>query len=321
MTRRFTRSFAHALIFGAAFCSGIAAADTAGHDIALTQSPADSNAATADASTVDLIRIGGYKAVLQQHDMREIDASINFHLAIAAMLEGEAGRRKAIDANVDLFDDFAQTQAAFENGQLDALFCTTLDYFQIADQVEPNYIYTMSWDGKPTLTYSLMVNRNRSHDIKDLSDLRGRHLAISLGGGLAQRILSNRLQSEGYGQGSFELEKISRTRNSETAIVGLMFGQVDAALVPTIAVRQVARANPQSRQMLRTVFESDPFVPGVLVVRKGLSQELLDLADDRFANMHKYKAGKYVLKMFQAKKVVSVAPSDLEDVRVLFAGT
>ena len=258
------------------------------------------------------VRIGGYPEVLQLHDTKELDAMINFEAFIESGLLG---------AEVTMFDDGKSATQAFANGDLDGMFLTTVDYFAIAQYANPQHIYSLTWDGEPSQTYSLLVPK-RARKIKDLLDLHGKELTLGIGTSLAALVLnaeSQLLKQNSKKAKPLMLKRMRRVRNSETALVDLMFGKTDAVLVPTLAYQAMSKANPQTAKQLKQVFVSDPYVPGVFVLHQDLPAAVREQAVKSFVNMHNNEAGQHILELFQAKEVVRVDVQQLSNVRTLFA--
>ncbi len=252
------------------------------------------------------LRIGGYPEVLQQHDTKELDAMINFKAFIESGFMG---------AEVTMFDKGADATAAFNAGALDGIFLTSVDYFAIAEQVDEEHIYSLTWDGEPSQTYTLLTQRKK-RSVKRVADLSGQELTLAIGTSLAALILQAETKAS---RDPLRLKRVRRVRNSETAIVDLMFGKTDAVLVPTLAYEGMIKSNPQAGKTLKRVFVSEPYVPGVFVLHSQLPEPIRNQAVSSFMNMHNHEAGRHILDLFHAKKVVRVRAEQLSNVRTLVA--
>jgi len=251
------------------------------------------------------LRIGGYVGVLQQHDLRELDATISFAQTIEAMLKDSE-----VGADVLISDTFEQARKQFLAGKLDAMFCNTLDLPSIVELINRDAIYTMSRSGEVTLSYVMLTN-NMSGRNKSLRQLNNKQLTIGVGPNLAAHILDAEVNASPQKNGNIRFKSVHRVRNSETAIVDLMFGKTDAALVPRIAFELAMDANPQTKRLLHTVFESAPMVPGILVMHKDVQADLLAKMHEKFIHMDTYLPGQKVLSLFHADKMLRISPSML----------
>ena len=261
--------------------------------------------------SAETLRIGGYPEVLQQHDMNELDAAINFEKAIEALLKDES-----VDASLEMYEGKEGVLGDFAAGRLQGAFLTTLDFMAIQTHANPGALYTLSWDGEPTLKYVLLSN---DRQVKSVNKLKGKRLTMGVGMQIGALVLTEELKSVKLPKNGKLFKSATRVRNSETALIDLMFRKTDVALVPSLAFELAKKENPQIGRQLHKVFESRGYVPGVFALHADLPQEVVDQLVAKFAKMHEVVEGQHVLELFHAKRMVQLQASDLASVAELVA--
>ena len=261
--------------------------------------------------SAETLRIGGYPEVLQQHDMNELDAAINFEKAIEALLKDES-----VDASLEMYEGKEGVLGDFAAGRLQGAFLTTLDFMAIQTHANPGALYTLSWDGEPTLKYVLLSN---DRQVKSVNILKGKRLTMGVGMQIGALVLTEELKSVKLPKNGKLFKSATRVRNSETALIDLMFRKTDVALVPSLAFELAKKENPQIGRQLHKVFESRGYVPGVFALHADLPQEVVDQLVAKFAKMHEVVEGQHVLELFHAKRMVQLQASDLASVAELVA--
>lgn len=263
------------------------------------------------AATADTLNIGGYPEVLQQHDMSELDASINFGKAMEALLKDEA-----VAAKLEMYESKEGVLADFAAGRLQGAFLTTLDYMAIQQHANPSALYTLSWDGEPTQKYVLLSNDRRVRSINKLKDKR---LTMGVGMQIGALVLTDELKSVKLPKQGKLFKSATRVRDSETALIDLMFRKTDVALVPSLAFELAQKENPQIGKQLFKVFESRGYVPGVFAIHHSVPEAFVQRLEQKFATMHEVVEGQHVLELFHAKRMVQLQASDLDSVAALVA--
>lgn len=261
--------------------------------------------------SAETLRIGGYPEVLQQHDMNELDAAINFEKAIEALLKDES-----VDASLEMYEGKEGVLGDFAAGRLQGAFLTTLDFMAIQTHANPRALYTLSWDGEPTLKYVLLSN---DRQVKSVNKLKGKRLTMGVGMQIGALVLTEELKSVKLPKNGKLFKSATRVRNSETALIDLMFRKTDVALVPSLAFELAKKENPQIGRQLHKVFESRGYVPGVFALHADLPLEVVDQLVAKFAKMHEVVEGQHVLELFHAKRMVQLQASDLASVAELVA--
>ena len=261
--------------------------------------------------SAETLRIGGYPEVLQQHDMNELDAAINFEKAIEALLKDES-----VDASLEMYEGKEGVLGDFAAGRLQGAFLTTLDFMAIQTHANPGALYTLSWDGEPTLKYVLLSN---DRQVKSVNKLKGKRLTMGVGLQIGALVLTEELKSVKLPKNGKLFKSATRVRNSETALIDLMFRKTEVALVPSLAFELAKKENPQIGRQLHKVFESRGYVPGVFALHADLPQEVVDQLVAKFAKMHEVVEGQHVLELFHAKRMVQLQASDLASVAELVA--
>lgn len=264
-----------------------------------------------NALVAETLKVAGYPEVLQQHDMNELDASINFGKAMAALLKDEA-----VEASLEMYESRAGVIQDFAAGRLQGAFLTTPDFMEIQKHANPAALYTLSWDGQPTLKYVLLSNDRR---VRSVRKLKNKRLTMSVGMQIGSLILFDELASIDLPEDGRLFKSATRVRNSETALVDLMFRKTDVALVPSLAFELAQQENPQVGKQLHKVFESKGYVPGVFAIHSSVSKDMVLRLEAKLTRMHELPEGQHVLDLFHAKRMVRVDNADLASVADLIA--
>ena len=265
-----------------------------------------------------VLRIGGHSATLHKYDMEQYDAAVRFRHSLIQAMSGTVRSGTPVQVEVELFDHFSEMRERFASGSLDALFCDTMDYLSIEKHAHKDHVYMLSRDGDTAISYSMVTRRRHARTLKRLADLQGRDLTLGIGNTTANRLINAQLKREGFSGDRFRLRKVTRVSNNQAAIINLMFGKTDAVLVPTTALKRAAAANPQVPAALHTLFVSDPLIPGVLVVHKALGADRLGMVERRFKRLHESRAGRDLLDLFQARRVLPISADSLTQARAVF---
>lgn len=268
--------------------------------IVVVVSATPSRVATADNRTV--FRLGGYDAALL--DAERLDIEISFALILNQILEQMDAR-----ADFTVYDTFDEVSELFRSGTIEGMFCSIGDCPKLLSFNEGLPMYSLLYNGAPTQEYVLVTSI--SHEAKGLNSLRGKTFGVPFGHALGERI-ANTYIAEQTGQNIGEFfGSIARPDSSQSALIDLVFGKVDIAIVTKNELGIAIDLNPQMASSLTTLYVSPPVVLNLMVLSPKTGPDYRALFRHVTANLSEYSQSRHMLALYGADGIAPLAPEDI----------
>jgi phosphonate transport system substrate-binding protein len=193
---------------------------------------------------------------------------------------------------------------AFRTNRIDGVGLTALEYARLSHSQKFERLGIATSGGRVTESYVLLVRQGGR--IEHLSQLKGCSLNLldSPRASLATIWLDNELMQSSQGRCVTFFKTINTREKAQSVILPVFFGQVDACLTTSNSFQVMTEMNPQIGQQLRVLAASPEVIPSffAFTAREGTSvQPELIRAMTR---MHENVAGKQMLTLVKADRVV-----------------
>ncbi|MCG7915946.1 MAG: phosphate/phosphite/phosphonate ABC transporter substrate-binding protein [Candidatus Thiodiazotropha weberae] len=111
--------------------------------------------------------------------------------------------------------------------------------------------------------------------------------------------------------------EIREANDSNSSLVNLFFGKVDAALVTDFSYEVACELNPQMRKQLSIIQVSEPLIHQVVAVRDDFSQSKLDKIEPYFLNTQRSPNLAQSMSLFRISAIKKLNGNYLTEVRKL----
>ncbi|MBW9271342.1 MAG: phosphate/phosphite/phosphonate ABC transporter substrate-binding protein [Candidatus Thiodiazotropha sp. (ex. Lucinisca nassula)] len=244
------------------------------------------------------------------YDISEADSKIAFALVLNDILK-ESGEFVALD----IFQNNLEVQKRLLNGDIDAVFTNTLQYLELEEFLNPNGTYVIQHGPNVKPKFYLLTKRNSGRG--RLADLWGRKISIPKGYAVGNMYLDVLLMRHNYPVSREFFSEIRQTSDSNSALINLFFGKVDAALVTDFSYEVACELNPQMRKQLSIIQVSEPLLHQVVAVRNDFSKTKLEKIEPFFLNTQHSPNLVHSMNLFRISAITKLSNSSLTEVRQL----
>lgn len=189
------------------------------------------------------------------------------------------------------------------SGKADLCVAGSFEYFDtdLIKTMDPLCLGTVSENGFG-FTSVLIAQKGTS-----LSQLRGKKLLLYYRG---DRILKTWidvfLSESGFPRHEQFFSSVSLVYKPNSAIVPVMFGQVDACLIDLQAFELMTELNPQINRKLEVIGRSEELLYGFLASKKSIDPVLKKDILDVIVDMHKYSDSRQILTLLQVYRMIEM---------------
>jgi len=218
--------------------------------------------------------------------------------------------------NAVVYPDFDSLKMAVENGKVDLITLTSLEYLEIKDSL---LVPVLTGKQGPEVGVELVLLVQRDARMMSVADLREGLILIPEGqnADLSQRWLDTALLKNGLGEARRFFKSVRRMNKVSQAVLAVFFGQATGCVVGRNALRAMVDLNPQVGKELQVLLQSPRFVETLTCLRKGLDQSVGSKIINAALTLEKYPKGEQILTLFQLDTVVRFEPHFLDTVRTL----
>ena len=217
-----------------------------------------------------------------------------------------------------IYDDAEEALQSVVDGKTDLITLPTIDYLTHGEGLglEPVLVGVYS-DGSITERYVLVVRDDSG--AAGLVDLGGQDLLLGATSvpRICQLWLDVLLMRGGLptSQSHLRLQYVDR---ASQAVLPVLFGQHEAAVVTERAFQTMVELNPQIGAEMRVVARSPEVVAGLTWISPSCAGEVRELVLAASQTMHEKVAGRQILSLFGMKRVDLFRPQNLHSIRALF---
>ena len=219
-------------------------------------------------------------------------------------------RKLPESVEIILYDSDDVLRADFARGGIDAASLTTEDIMLLG--VRPEYIFIPTTDQGFEARYVLLAHRDGA--VTDLANIPNHKLAFFNNQRtiLALPWLKTLLAKDAGQPAERLLMNLVEVESPSRAILQVFFGQAQTALVTLEAFELACELNPQLRQNLMVLHESQPFVTTFFVFNPDWRGTARDRVEEAISSAHETPGGQQVLTVFQSSRMTRQPVSILD---------
>lgn len=248
-----------------------------------------------------IVRFGFASNLLQ--DVNPDDA-----LAATKVWAEALGKQDGLWESTDAYviHDFDEMIYKVNNGLIDIIALSLIDYLAIENNIEATPILTYTQGNKLEVEYVLIVHKE-SH-VDDIGKLRDKRVIIFSKGGshsLASPWLDVLLFENGFSYPKDFFGKVKHVNKPSQALLPVFFRQQDAAVLSRSAFETASELNPQIGRELKVLCSSDPYVTSVICMRDNFDDFLKSKLVDIAAKIHERPKAFQTFAVFKLSKLVT----------------
>lgn len=222
-----------------------------------------------------------------------------------------------VDVTVKSFEDGEEVEAYLQHSVLHLIIYNSLDYLKTADESTLEPLFVSTEGGQVMRRYVLLT---RGPELNSLAALKNKSLNIYYGprNSLAVRWIEALLKNRYAANMDSFFGSVKDHSDPLAAILPVFFGKTDSVLVDLDKFELMVELNPQLKK-LRPIVISEPYVAEVLCFsRSNWSSEVFRRDMLRtMARLHETPAGRQILMLFRADKIVPFESRYLESTKRL----
>ena len=235
-------------------------------------------------------------------------ADVNLNDARAAMLiwikRISRELNVVIDYDARVFNTTKEIFDRVRGGVLDAVAVNAVEYWQIADLMDPKQIVVQA-GAAGLVQYAILARK--SAGIAQLVDLRGRRLTVLKAPGMcvADAWLTTILSDGNLGPvGPFFGSVTSDTRPFQV-VLPVFFGKADACVTTTQAFETICELNPQVAKDLVVVARSPAMVVNLYAFRRNFPVVRRERLINALSSLSSNQAGRQLAMLFHFEELVA----------------
>ena len=220
-----------------------------------------------------------------------------------------------VSPRISFFDDSESLRAAIESESLDMVVLPVLDFLDLRDQVSIDPCLVSQFGGR--WGYEFVLVTHRAKGINRLQQLEASKLVLhtrSAPTSLELIWLETLLGREGVNRAEEFFGEVRQVAKTSPAILAVLFGQADAALVTRQAYETMAELNPQLRTDLQIIATSPGYIPTVTCFLRNTDPAKREVMYEGALELHTYPKGQQILTLFANDRVIPFAESYLQGI-------
>ena len=243
------------------------------------------------------------------------DTSVTDAKIVFTLIFNEAIEKSNEQFELEIFDTDEELSQNLLSGVLDAIFTNTLHFLEIEEHLNPNGCYVVQHGPDVKSLYYLLVRRDSGID--KLSQLQGKKISIPFGHDVGRLFLDVKLMGQGLPKADRFFSEIRQTRESNSSVVNLFFGKVDAALITDFSYNVAKELNSQIDKRLSVIEISEPLIYHIVSVRRDFPQYRIDRIEPYILNLQDSPRVAEILKTLKVTALHKVNDNTLTEVRKL----
>lgn len=257
---------------------------------------------------LDPIQVGGSLGSL--NDRSITDAEIAFQVVFNELLSevNESFNLKIYENQNQLFDKFKQ-------GTIQAILTSSLNFIELENLIHPTARYSVQFGDELKQNYLVLVRRD--DNMTHLSQLRNKILSLGESHQVGKLFLDVELLKQELPVSDIFFKEIHRVKGDNTSIIDLYFGKIDAAVVPKYNYIIAQSLNPQIKNRMEILTESEPMIHQAVGIRHDFSQKRIDNFEPSILTDKPSRRLKYVLDTFGIVRLHKINKETLNEVRSL----
>ena len=257
------------------------------------------------------VAVGVHTKIFETADIK--DATAAFELWIKKI-----GEKARVGIETLVYDDLGSLLKDFEQGRLDMVSVTPLDYLKYVDKkMDSEMALGGVRDGKMTRKYLLLVRKNTS--INSLGELQGKSIAMKRDDEVSSLFLNVLLLRERRPEALSFFSEMKTKKNLSQPVLAVFFGQADACITTDISFNTVAALNPQVQERMKVIASSEELLTSVTFFRKGFERKLKERVVREAVSMKESHEGRQFMLLAMIDGVAQLKETDLGTLKELLA--
>ncbi len=202
----------------------------------------------------------------------------------------------------------------FNDGKLDLVTTTSLNYIQIAPDIDAELGYGQVKNGKKTHKYILLTHRKS--DFNRIEDLKNKRLALKTGNNTGRLFLNTLLLRENLKEVD-DFFSVKEKKKFSQAVLAVFFGNTQACITTDTVFKTMVELNPQVGRRLKIMAASPEIMNNVSFFRRGYEERAKGLINSAIPNLKKNVQGQQILMLFNIDSIFQLKESDLNPLKSL----
>ncbi|MCP4104609.1 MAG: phosphate/phosphite/phosphonate ABC transporter substrate-binding protein [Desulfobacteraceae bacterium] len=202
----------------------------------------------------------------------------------------------------------------FNDGKLDLVTITSLNYIRIAQGIDAELGYTLVKNGKKTHKYILLTQRKSGFN--KLEDLKNKRLVIKTGDNTGLLFLNTLLLRENLEEAD-KFFSVKEKKKFSRAVLAVFFGNAHACVTTDTLFKTMVELNPQVGKRLKIMASSPEIINNVSFFRRGYEENAKKLLNSAISKIKEDVQGQQILMLFNMDGISKLEKSDLESLKSL----
>lgn len=242
------------------------------------------------------------------------DVQIGFEVLFNDLLQ-KTGEK----VEIAIYENFDKVEKLFvKDEDFGGFYCSSVEFLQsnLIDYVEKDTLITATYNEHTARKVLLVVKKDSN--IRTISNLHNKNITYGQSNDLVELYLNTiAIKSKDVLAVDY-FKTINNKFNGSESLVSLYFGNTDIAAVYDDEYELAIELNPQLKEELLIIEESDHLINAVVGIRgEGIDQDTRKLFRTVALEMHNSKKGKKMLAMYGAGKFEAIKNQDLMPVKKL----
>ena len=216
-----------------------------------------------------------------------------------------------LTAEPRIYHNFEDLKTNVLTGRCDMVTLTSLEYFDLAKDLEPHELFAPKADNRITEKYVLIVSKNAR--FRKLQDLENGHIILDSGvrATLSKVWLEVILNELGLPPADRFFKRIDQKPKLSRTILPVFFEQADACLTTLSGFETIGELNPQVIASLGIIRSSRPLVPRVSCLLPAFQHPARDSVVEAIESVHQHPRGAQVMMFFKTDQIAIIRSEDL----------
>lgn len=234
----------------------------------------------------------------------------------------EVAKKMALEVvpRISFIDSRDALLSAIESHELDMVVMSVLDYLDLDPAAEVDIEPAMVSESDGAWGFELVLIVRRAAHIQTLQQLENAKLVLQTkpgGSSLEHLWLQTRLLRDGVADARQFFREVREVEKTSPAILAVLFGQADVALVRQSAFKTMAELNPQLEADLEVIAISPGYLPTLMCFLDHTDASKRAAIYEGALELHTHHQGRQILTLFGNDRVIPFAQSYLSGVREL----
>lgn len=252
-----------------------------------------------------IIVMGGSALALRNTTKQDAEVAFN------AVLD-EAVKNPDMKIHVSVYASTEALYAAFDNGEIDGIFGSPLEYLGRANQLSDD-VMALSYKNAGIRQSMLLIGRKSDAGMQ-LKDLRNKRLTLSWFQDMEALYLNTLLLKNQLPEIPAFFASRQEAKNANVAIMDVFFDKSDVTIVRESEFLTAIELNPQIGRKLAILDKSAPLIPALGSVRKTLDGEKIHHLMKDIEKVSDTSKGSRILNMSQASAIKILSSEEMKDV-------